>query len=294
MKSINLHIVDRDEIYLTKLETYLRTRADSVFSVKTCTAVPADMKKKRGIFLVTEEIYSENEERFDRARTLLLYDDSVSPRHEDMDRVYKYQPGDRIYRKLAAFCLEVPGLQPGDIYRDPGSMEILGLYSPDGKTDSFGYINVLKERFKSSGGILCVDLEDFPEGAEGSGSLQEILYFSEDSGKKLKLKLPELVEKRDGFDLLNTGARPLDIRDLPPETWENFFGLLNDHTEYGAAVIHFGMLPSDLSLMRFCDELYVVSGNNEASRRKAARFRKMLNDTDEKEIADSIKEIVLR
>ena len=291
MKTIDLYIFDSDKRYLDKLEQYMSTCKDTVFSVKACTKATGRVIRRKGVFLVSEDILSGNEGLFDPERTVVLYDEDIAPGHAGLASIYKYQPADGIYRKLASFCAEVPGLMPGGAYREPGTIDVFGIYSPGGRGDSAGCISALRDRYEDCGGVLCLDLTELPEDSDGRGSLQEVLYRAADPGGKLKLRIAGLVSKRDGVDILDTGSKPLDIRDLAAGAWETLLSGINDHTDYGAVVFIFGMIPTDISVMGLCDEIYVAGDGSSGPSVRTKRFREMLESSGAADTADRITEI---
>ena len=273
MKSINLHIFDNDIKYLDRLEDYLLSRKDNIFSVKTHTDIKEGYITEHGINLISASLAEGCGIRLSKERTLILHDGRMAEELFEIEGLYKYQPGEAIYKRLVDMCMDIRETVPGIFYKKTKDMEITGIYSPDPLKDTYSLALELAGKEAESENVLLIDLQDFPQKCS-AGGIQDLFYYLSSPGGKIGIKMQEVIFKDKGIWTVNGGGRPGDIKDIDKNTWEKLFNAIGRETDVESLIINFSGLPSDMGIFGLCDKLLIPEGDHGDKRGEA--FKDML------------------
>lgn len=289
MKEKILAIVNRDKVYADRLASYLESQE----TVALCPHVFVDAKECKKylehhlveIILVDEEQKEAFQE--DTGLVMLLSEDKVVKKEEELVCVYKYQRVD----KLVCCILEwyVQSLQGNVGWQYPmAGKKIVGVYSPVNRCGKTTFALLYSRMLAAKKKVLFMNLEPF-SGLAGrvqfreNGNLSDVLYYIKERKETIFHYLQTGVENHDGLYILPPVLVQSDVGALEEEDWNWFFHELMGKSDYDVIVMELSSSMRDMQIgFQECSRLYVPSLRDSSSIVKLEEFKEYLDKTGQK------------
>ena len=250
------------------------------------------------ILLITGKLMSENLQRFNIGKIILLSDGEIYEEFSDYESIYKYQSAERILKEILCYYAEYARPATG-MYYGKKEFEVHGVYSPIGRCGKSALARALAGRFGKRRKTLLLDLQSFSAcleqlGEEELWDLADIIYFLRQGKKTFLYKLGSIVRSQGSYDYILPMKTPADLRSVTLAEWTELLEKLATDSDYQVIVLDFGSEVCGLfGLLDQCTKIYTPVLLDENSKRKIQNFEKILKDENFEKVLESMEKICL-
>ncbi len=286
---IRLAILEKDEVYLKRLESVFNVKYADKLEIFTATdrefALQSLRDKRIDVFLADETFEIEAARLPSSCGFAYLVDTVDIERVRDAAAVCKFQKAETIYRQILGLFSEKTAAVIGTHVEGEGG-RVLAFASAAGGTGSSVAAAACAMYFAQRGKkALYLNLEKFGSAdvffqAEGNASLGEVIYAVKSRKGNLAMKLESTV-KRDisGVFFYSSTRLALDIAELSADETLQIVNTLKVSGGYDYIVldIDFSMEKDMLKILEECNTVVFVADGSAASNVKLERVVASLN-----------------
>lgn len=232
-------------------------------------------KSPPDLLLVSSAVWSEEMRSIPSWKTVLLLEDQELP-VPDLPGVYKYQAPEELLRKALGFCEEKERKERPTAV--PGKLEIIGIYSPVGRTRRTSFALALGQILANNRAALYLNLETFA-GFEAflseqyDRTLSDLLYFSRQKEVDLQSKLRGITRRLHSLEYVPPVLSPEDLQMVDAEEWLDLFEKIRVQTSYEVLLLDLGDAVQGLpTVLAACDRIYLPIRSDPLSLAKTDQF----------------------
>ncbi|MFG6358234.1 MAG: chromosome partitioning protein ParA [Acetatifactor sp.] len=280
---IRLAILEKDEVYLKRLESVFNVKYADKLEIYTTTdrefALQSLQDKRIDVFLADETFDIETALLPSNCGFAYLVDTVDIERVRDAAAVCKFQKAETIYRQILGLFSEKTAAVLGTYTEGEGG-KALAFVSAAGGTGSSVAAAACAMYFAQKGKkALYLNLEKFGSAdvffqAEGNAGLGDVIYAVKSRKGNLAMKLESTV-KRDasGVFFYSSTRLALDIAELSADETRQIVNTLKTSGGYDYIVldIDFSMEKDMLKILEECNTIVFVADGSAASNVKLER-----------------------
>lgn len=231
---------------------------------------------------------------------ILILSEGVAPEGlEKYPSIYKYQSSNQVIREALACYGEkqqgaVKMLQTGK-----RKVEILGVYSPVGRTMKTTFALTLGQILAKNKAVLYLNLEEY-SGFEYllehtyEQTLGDLLYYLRQGAANLMMKMSGMVQTMNNLDFLPPVLSPGDIQQTSLEEWLQLLQEIVDYSAYETVILDMGDGVSELyRLLEQCNRVYMPVRTDPMSQAKISQFESQLKAWKCIQVLEKIQKIKL-
>lgn len=255
-------------------------------------------KNELEILLIAGSLMSEEIQRMNIGKILLLTDGEVYEDFSDYENIYKYQSAEKILKEILYCYAEYARPTTGNYFWKK-EFEIHGVYSPIGRCGKSVLARTLAEKMGQEKRTLLLDLQSYSAYLEQLGDeefwdLADMIYFLRQGKKTFLYKLGSVVKSREDYDYILPMKTPADIRSVTLAEWTELLEKLSAESDYQIIILDFGNDVCGLyGLLNQCTKIYTPMLLDEDSKRKIRNFETVLRDENFEKVIESMEKIVL-
>ncbi len=278
-----LAVCDEDEGYVKRFMEYLTEKNDMPFELIAFTKKEELLcyleENKVYILLIAAEIMTETLKEKNIKTILLLSSGDIKMELEEYKSVYKYQSIEKIMRTLLEYFVST---QEKAIAVAKRENEIIGVYSPVGRTGKTTFAFTLGQVFATDFQTLYINMEEFSAFSkimkeDYPGDLSDLMYFYRQNPDVLPVKLQAVVQHIHGMDYVPPMIFSEDLRNVSIEQWLGFLATIKNFTSYEKIILDLGnMLGNIFQVLEICSRIYMPICKDHLSQMKISAFEEYL------------------
>lgn len=301
MKIGNLVICDIEKEYVDNLMDYMNDKQGMPFRTIAFTEKTAFLeyagKNPIDILLIKEEMMESILIEKDIAKIILLSEGQLSLEHAEYSSIYKYQSGDNIVREILDYYVEVHG--ESAIISKSNETEIIGVYSPIGRTGKTTFSLIIGQQLATDASVLYINFEEFSamdklQHKSFSGDLSDLMYFFKQNTEMLPAKLKAIVHTIHGLEYIPPVVFSEDLRNISTKEWIDLIEKIADTAIYKKIIVDVGyMIKNVFELLQICNIIYMPIRDDAISLMKINSFEEYALQREYMDILDRIIKIKL-
>lgn len=278
-----LAICDVQKKYALKLGDYLNVKEGFPFQVRVFSTIDKLIEFAKlqivEVALISEQ-YEEMLESKQLVTTIIVMSPEGEDSHENFHRVYKYQSGEKIIKKVLQIVAE-DSKEGSHIVRNV-SLKLIGLYSPIKRSLQTTFGLTMGQLLAKKGKVLYVNLEGYSGlntllKQNFQRDLSDLLYYMQSGKQGLPYILGSMIETVNGLDILPPMLCQMDLISIEAKEWLRFFYELEKHSEYEYIIVDLSDSVQGLfELLRQCTLVYTVTEHDGFAMAKMDQYEKML------------------
>lgn len=298
MKTRVLAIVDADMDYANSLMEYISDKQGVPFRTIVFTEKEALLeyvsKNKTDILLASASFIDDRICEEENIKNIIqLSTDNVCPEHTEYHSIYKYQSTENVIREVLDYYADVhsnDGIMP--ILK--GKSEIIGVYSPLGRTGQTTFALTLGQILASEYSVLYINMEEFSAfdkifQKNYHGDLSDLMYFFKQNRESLSIKLQAIVNSMHGMDYVPPLVYSSDLRNISTEEWLDLIMSVSGTGNYDKIILDLSSMVSDVfDILDVCSQVYMPVSDDRISMLKIASCEEYLMKSGREELADRI------
>ena len=255
-------------------------------------------KNELEILLIAGSLMSEEIQRMNIGKIILLTDGEVYEDFSDYENIYKYQSAEKILKEILYCYAEYARPTTGNYFWKK-EFEIHGVYSPIGRCGKSVLARTLAEKMGQEKRTLLLDLQSYSAYLEQLGDeefwdLADMIYFLRQGKKTFLYKLGSIVQNRGTYDYIFPMKTPADIRSVTLAEWMELLDKFAAESDYQVLVLDFGNdIQGLFDLLGRCDHVYTPVLSDEDSKRKMRNFEMILKDENSEKVLRCMEKINL-
>lgn len=283
MKSIFLHICDRDKVYLDRLNGFIQQQEHSPFLVRTYTEFDKALKDvtEKTILLISSRmlILGEDEMKLQDAlaawkHVVILDENGETPWDGAYSVIEKYQSAREVFNGLVNLCMEDTLLSRGNYAGLKADRCITGIYTPEDKGLLHRFSQDYAKGEAVKGKCLLISFEEcVPENKE-MASMSDVICLIKEKESDVTSKIENYVIKEDGLDKILPPSCPYDLYEVSDGEWSDFILELAKKQSYTQIIIDFGNQLPGVELLKMCSKILLPCTME--TKRKCERFKELL------------------
>lgn len=258
-------------------------------------------KEEIGILLISEAVLTEKVRALPVRCQVLLNEDCFAvadvESQADTQSVYKYQAPDELLRKV----LDLYDADEKKYFsnRKKGTMKVIGVYSPIGRSRKTSFSIVMGQILSRSRRTLYMNLEQYAGferflGERYDCTLSDLLYFARQGQLDLGEKLQRIVMQIGNMDYVPPMLCPEDFISVEREEWLELFQRIEEQTSYDYLILDLGEgIQGIPDLLASCDRVFFPTRSDPMSVAKKDQFFWMLSELGRTDLQNKIREIHL-
>lgn len=286
---IRLAILEKDEVYLSRLESAFNVKYADKLEIYAFTdrdiALQSLREKKFDVFLANETFDIEETEIPSNCGFAYLVETADIETVKDVVAVCKFQRAEQIYRQVLGLFSEKAAAVTGVHMSGEGS-KVLAFVSAAGGTGSSVAAAACAMNFAQKGKkTLYLNLEKFGSAdvffrADGSAGLGDVIYAIKSKKGNLAMKLESTVKQDpSGVFFYSPTKLALDIAELSSDEIRQIIDVLKASGGYEDIILDldFSMDKNMLKILDECNTIVFVADGSQASNVKLERVAASLN-----------------
>lgn len=231
------------------------------------------------------------------AENLVVLAEEQGEEIEGLPCVYKYQAPEELLRKTFELCEREEPQIKGKLNKE--GMEIIGIYSPVGRTRSTTFALTMGQILAENKSVLYLNLETFAGfeqmfSEQYERTLSDLLYFGRQEQTDLQLKLRGIVRRIQKMDYVPPVFCPEDLQGTSLSEWLELFRKLKEQTGYQILLLDIGEAIQGLTdVLAACNRIYMPIRTDPLSQAKLAQFSWVLEKMQGAEVEKRIRQIKL-
>lgn len=294
-----LAIYDLDEVYANSLMKYINQKQNMPFKATVFTNKEALEEYLQDnhidILLVDYNLYDEYLELED-VNKIILFVENDCQQLEDYSYIYKFQSSENIIRKILDYFAELNISRTGSIVKKNGT-KIVGIYSPIKKPEQTVFAFTVGQVLAESGSTLYINMDEFTAfdkiyHQNYQGDLSDLMYYYKQNKDAVAIKLKAIVNTVNTLDYVPPLKYSRDLRTMETTKWIELLENIMTTGMYENIVIDIGNVVEDIiSLIEFCDKIYVPMENSYMYKMKVGEFEEFLLRSESSELIDKIEQV---
>lgn len=300
-KSI-LAVCDLEEAYAYNFVEYMNQKRSIPFEVQAFTSVDHLMESAREhpieILLISDKAMQDNVHELDVGKLIILSEGVHHPCLDQYPSVYKYQSSDNVIREVMN-CYGVERITPTHVQTAKKKTEIIGIYSPVGRTAKTSFALTLGQIMARDKIVLYLNLEEY-SGFEQllecayERTLGDLIYYIRQGNPNLLVKMNSMIQSVNNLDYLPPALSPMDIQNTTYEEWMILLGEIVKNSPYETVILDLGDGVADLyALLGECDTIYMPIRTDVISTSKIQHFEHLINMWNYGSVLERIRKVKL-
>lgn len=303
MKKEIFAVCDLEVDYAYHFMEYISKKKGIPFEIRVFTSVKTfcDFAKEHPVelLLISEKAMGKEVEAL-RIGQILILSEGVSPMGtEEYPNIYKYQSSAQVIREALAYYGERHQNAQLDLSVEKRQTEILGVYSPVGRTMKTTFALTLGQILAKNQAVLYLNMEEYSGfeylmGQNYDQNLGDLLYYLRQGAANLILKLNGMVQTWNNLDFVPPVLSPSDIMSTTYEEWVKLLQEIVDASGYEVVILDLGDGVSDLyQILEQCTGIYMPIRADPLSMAKIQQFESLLRLWDKIPVLEKIQKLKL-
>ena len=283
-----LALCDTDEIYISRLDEYLRENLKLSFDIVSFTAVEIFrefMKHTQiSLLVISENAYAELKEKAPDGSisNILVLDEDMPGVCEDeesygfsnIEHTSKYQAAGDVVGNIIDFCVKKSEDFVGINVKNVSSCgKVLGFYSPISKCGQTNLALKMGEELSEKGKTIFLSFERYSSltrvlGLKEDGDISDLLYYAEGDSNKFCLYLEKVKNEKGSLDVISPVRTAMQLKEINSNNLKHLLDLLMT-SGYEYVILDLTDYPDGFfDILRLCDVVYTVTkaGSTDAYR----------------------------
>lgn len=301
MQTGTLAICDLDEEYAKNLMEYISGKQGMPFKVVVFTEKDALLQYVREnyveILLISDKAMEEDIALHNAGKIILLSPGEILSQYSDYDSIFKYQSGENIVREVLEYYVEVH--KGGVIPVSKGDVEIIGVYSPLGRTGKTTFALTLGQVLAAKYSAIYINMEEFSAfdkifSQSYAGDLSDLMYYFKQNPEVLPIKLQAIVGNIHGLDYVPPLMFCEDLRNLETKEWISLIEKIASIGTYDKIILDLSsMVRNIFEILDICDVVYMPISDDQISLMKVNAFEECMLKKEKEKLLDCIVKIKL-
>lgn len=296
-------VCDLEVDYAYHFMEYLSKKKNIPFEVRVFTS-PQTFLEFAGehpveLLLISEKAMCDQIQEAKIGQIMILSEGVTLEGLEKYPNIYKYQSSNQVIREALACYGENRQHEVKALQTAKRQVEILGVYSPVGRTMKTTFALTLGQILAKNKAVLYLNLEAY-SGFEYlleqtyEQTLGDLLYYLRQGTKNLVMKVHGMVQTMNNLDFIPPVLAPGDIQHTTVEEWVQLLQELADYSSYEAIILDLGDGIAELyQLLGQCTRIYMPVRTDPMSQAKITQFENLLKLWDRTAVLGKIRKIKL-
>ena len=239
-------VCDLDVDYAYHFMEYLSKKKNIPFEVRVFTSAAGfrEYVKEHPVelLLISEKAMNSEIREAKIGQILILSDGVVSKGFEEYPSIYKYQSSNQVIREALEHYGEGVGTTAQTLRLEKKKMEVIGVYSPVGRTMKTTFALTLGQILAKKRACLYLNLEacsGFEYLLERSfdQTLGDLLYYQRLGSEQLITKMGSIVQSVNNLDYLPPVLSMEDIQSTTAQEWISLLQQIIDYSNYDVVIL---------------------------------------------------------
>ena len=296
-------VCDLDVDYAYHFMEYLSKKKNIPFEVRVFTSAAGfrEYVKEHPVelLLISEKAMNSEIREAKIGQILILSDGVVSKGYEEYPSIYKYQSSNQVIREALEHYGEGVGTTAQTLKLEKKKMEVIGVYSPVGRTMKTTFALTLGQILAKKRACLYLNLEacsGFEYLLERSfdQTLGDLLYYQRLGSEQLITKMGSIVQSVNNLDYLPPVLSMEDIQSTTAQEWISLLQQIIDYSNYDVVILDLSDSVSQLyKVLEQCTRIYMPIRADPVSQAKIHQFEHTLQVWEKQMVLDRIRKIKL-
>lgn len=296
-------VCDLDVDYAYHFMEYLSKKKNIPFEVRVFTSAAGFQEYVKEhpveLLLISEKAMNSEIREAKIGQILILSDGVVSKGYEEYPSIYKYQSSNQVIREALEHYGEGVGTTAQTLKLEKKRMEVIGVYSPVGRTMKTTFALTLGQILAKKRGCLYLNLEacsGFEYLLERSfdQTLGDLLYYQRLGSEQLITKMGSIVQSVNNLDYLPPVLSMEDIQSTTAQEWISLLQQIIDYSNYDVVILDLSDSVSQLyKVLEQCTRIYMPIRADPVSQAKIHQFEHTLQVWEKQMVLDRIRKIKL-
>jgi len=297
-----LAVCDLEAAYACNFVEYINQKRNIPFEVQAFTSVSQLLsyagESSIEILLISDKAMQDEVLNLDIGKLIILSEGVHHPKLDQFPSVYKYQSSDNVIREVMN-CYGVEKVPAIQVQATKRKTEIVGIYSPVGRTAKTSFALTLGQIMARHKVVLYLNLEEYAGfeqllGCTYERTLGDLIYYIRQGNSNLLFKINSMIQSMNNLDYLPPAISPMDIQNTTHEEWMILLNELIRNSSYETIIMDFGDGVAELySLLGECDKVYMPIRNDVISTAKIQHFEHLLHTWDYDRVVEKIQKVKL-
>lgn len=296
-------VCDLEVDYAYHFMEYLSKKKNIPFEVRVFTSPQTFLefaaKHPVELLLISETAMCDQVQEQQIGQIMILSEGVKTESYDKYPSIYKYQSSNQVIREaLACYGEARKGVIP-TLQTAKRSVDILGIYSPVGRTMKTTFALTLGQILAKRKAVLYLNLEEY-SGFEYlleqtyEQNLGDLLYYLRQGNDNLMMKMSGMVQSMNNLDFLPPVLSPGDIQNTTLEEWLQFLQQIVDYSNYETIILDIGDGVSELyQFLGQCTRIYMPVRTDPVSQAKISQFESILKTWERTVVLGKIQKIKL-
>ena len=265
-------VCDLDVDYAYHFMEYLSKKKNIPFEVRVFTSAAGfrEYVKEHPVelLLISEKAMNSEIREAKIGQILILSDGVVSKGYEEYPSIYKYQSSNQVIREALEHYGEGVGTTAQTLKLEKKKMEVIGVYSPVGRTMKTTFALTLGQILAKKRGCLYLE--------------------------QLITKMGSIVQSVNNLDYLPPVLSMEDIQSTTAQEWISLLQQIIDYSNYDVVILDLSDSVSQLyKVLEQCTRIYMPIRADPVSQAKIHQFEHTLQVWEKQMVLDRIRKIKL-
>lgn len=296
-------VCDLEVEYAYHFMEYLNRKKTLPFEIRVFTSSEKLCEFARDhpieLLLISDAAMCREVEEQDIGQVMILSGGVKNPGLEQYPSIYKYQSSAQVVREVMARYGEEHGSDPAPIQVMKKETELIGIYSPVGRSMKTTFALTLGQILAKKKAVLYLNFEEY-SGFEYlfehvyEETLSDLLYYLRQGNPNFIIKLNSMIQTINNLDYLPPASSPGDIQCTAYEEWVLLLQKIVDTSNYEVVIADFGDGVSQMfRLLNQCTRIYMPVRNDPMSQAKIQQFENLLRISQGETALEKIQKIRL-
>lgn len=288
-----LAIYDLDVEYANCLMEYISDKQGIPFRTMAFTEKEALLEYTAeqyvDILLISAAAMEDRIAQQNIGKIILLSAGNIFSEYIGYSSIYKYQSTENIIREVLDYYADVHQ-DNGMIAIPKGNTDIIGVYSPIGRTGKTTFALTLGQVLATDYSVLYINMEEFSAfdkifEKNYPGDLSDLMYFFKQNPEVLPIKLQAVVNNLHGMDYIPPLVYSVDLRNINTEEWVDLISRIASIGTYDKIVLDLGSMVKDVfKVLDMCSVVYTPIDDDIISLMKVAAYEEYLLKSEREEL----------
>lgn len=296
-------VCDLEVDYAYHFMEYLNRKHNIPFVVRVFTSKETllDFLKENtvALLLISEKTMCKEIEEKEIEQIIILSSGVGKKQYEEYPNIYKYQSSNQVLREALSCYGESHKNKRNYIQMEKRRMEIIGVYSPVGRTMKTTFALTLGQVLAKNQAVLYLNMEEY-SGFEYlmqqnyDYTLSDLLYFLRQEEENISIRLNGMIQTLNNLDFVPPAMSPMDIQHTTLSQWIQLLQEIINYSNYEVIILDLGDGVMDLyQLLEQCTKIYVPIRTDMISQAKIAQFENLIRIWDCTKVLEKMKKIKL-
>lgn len=296
-------VCDLEVEYAYHFMEYLSKKKNIPFEVRVFTSPETFLEFAREhpveLLLISEKAVNEQIQA-QKIGQIMILSEGVTPEGlRQYPSIYKYQSSGQVVREALACYGEHRADYASPLKIEKKKVEIIGIYSPVGRSMKTTFALTLGQILAKSKGVLYLNLEEY-SGFEYlmectyDQNLSDLLYYLRQNTNHLMMKMNGMIQTINNLDFLPPALSPNDIQQTSLKEWIALLQGIVDYSTYETVILDLGDGICNLyELLDECTRIYMPVKTDPMSQAKISQFENLLRLWDKVSVLEKTEKIKL-